>query len=343
MRLSAMGDVAMTVPIIASFLSTYPDVHITMLSTPKLKPLFPTTENFTFIPVDTKKEYAGNLGMYKLFKHLQKSYHFDAMLDLHDVLRSKMLRTLYKLKGTPVYVIEKGRKEKKQLTNEKNKQLKPLKSSIQRYADVFEKAGYPITIDTSIVPYQATTTQCTDELIQLLPSSAKHIIGIAPFAQHKGKIYPTEKTEKIIAHFAQQQGIQILLFGGGEIEKAQLEKWASTYPNTQSVAGKFSLSEELILLQHCHVVLSMDSSNMHLASLVHTPVVSIWGATHPYAGFYGYGQKEENAVQIDLPCRPCSIYGNKPCSKGDYPCLNKIEEEAVIRKIEAVLLTSHTN
>lgn len=337
MRLSAMGDVAMTVPVIASFLSRYPDVHLTLLSHPRLKPIFPTAPNFTFIPVNTKKEYAGTLGMYKLFKQLNKEYHFDAMLDLHDVLRSKILRTLYKSKGTPIYVIDKGRKEKKQLTKQKGKRMVQLKSSIQRYADVFEKAGYPITINPTISFSPTEGISCSEALIQLLPPSAKHIIGIAPFAQHQGKIYPLEKTEKIIAHFSQQENTQILLFGGGDKEKKQLEEWANKYPNTQSTAGKFTLGEELVLLQHCHVVLSMDSSNMHLASLVGTTVVSIWGATHPYAGFYGYGQKESNAVQIELPCRPCSIYGNKPCQFGDYPCLKNIAEESVIEKIEREL------
>lgn len=78
------------------------------------------------------------------------------------------------------------------------------------------------------------------------------------------------------------------------------------------------LREELILMSNLDVMVSMDSANMHLASLTGTPVVSVWGATHPYAGFLGCNQKEENAVQVSMPCRPCSIFGNKPCQRGDY-------------------------
>ena len=90
-------------------------------------------------------------------------------------------------------------------------------------------------------------------------------------------------------------------------------------------------------MRQLDVMVSMDSANMHLASLVGTPVVSVWGATHPYAGFMGFGQKEENAIQLDMPCRPCSIYGNKPCHRGDYACLRDIAPARIINKVEQLL------
>ena len=117
----------------------------------------------------------------------------------------------------------------------------------------------------------------------------------------------------------------------------QLEKWEQTYPHVISVAGKFKMSQELALMSHLDVMLAMDSGNMHLASLTGVPVVSIWGATHPYAGFMGWGQSEANAIQLSLPCRPCSIFGNKPCLRGDYACLNQITPRQIIQKVESLL------
>ena len=87
-------------------------------------------------------------------------------------------------------------------------------------------------------------------------------------------------------------------------------------------------------MQHLDVMVSMDSANMHLASLVATPVVSVWGATHPYAGFMGWNQKMDNAVQLNMRCRPCSIFGNKPCQRGDYACLTAIKPDVIINKVE---------
>jgi ADP-heptose:LPS heptosyltransferase len=86
-------------------------------------------------------------------------------------------------------------------------------------------------------------------------------------------------------------------------------------------------------MSYVDVMLTMDSGNMHLASLVETPNVSIWGATHPYAGFYGFGQNPDNAVQIELSCRPCSVYGNKPCFRKDYACMNGISPQKIVKKI----------
>ena len=85
-------------------------------------------------------------------------------------------------------------------------------------------------------------------------------------------------------------------------------------------------------------MLTMDSANMHLASLVGTPVVSIWGATHPNVGFYGFRQDPNNDVLIDLVCRPCYVFGNKPCANSEqYACMNRISETSVIDKINNIL------
>ena len=90
-------------------------------------------------------------------------------------------------------------------------------------------------------------------------------------------------------------------------------------------------------MSHLDVMVSMDSANMHMASLVNIPVVSIWGATHPLAGFMGYHQSLDNAVQTDMDCRPCSIYGQKPCQFGDYRCMMAITPQMIVEKIANVL------
>ena len=92
-------------------------------------------------------------------------------------------------------------------------------------------------------------------------------------------------------------------------------------------------------MSHLDLMISMDSANMHLASLVNTPVVSVWGATHPYAGFLGWNQSPENIVQTDLPCRPCSVYGRKQCLRGDIACMESITPQSIVDKVESILST----
>ena len=165
----------------------------------------------------------------------------------------------------------------------------------------------------------------------------QHWIGIAPFAAHVGKILPAETIGQVITHLAARTDYRIFLFGGGEREKALMEHWSQGLDNVTSMAGKLKLDGELALMSHLDLMVSMDSANMHLASLVGIPVISIWGATHPAAGFMGWGQEEEHTIQVPLACRPCSIYGNRPCKRGDYACLHSIRAEQIIEKIDMVL------
>ena len=130
---------------------------------------------------------------------------------------------------------------------------------------------------------------------------------------------------------------QLFLLGGGKNESDILNEWVKEFPGTINLAGKFSFKEELAIISHMDIMISMDSANMHLASLFGVPVVSVWGATHPFAGFYGWGQSADNAVQIDLYCRPCSVFGNKPCYRGDHACMQQLPEEKIIEKLVAVI------
>lgn len=326
MRLSAMGDVAMTVPVVASFAKAYPDIHITMLSAPRLQPLFANIPNLKFVGVDKTGRHEGINGLLKLSQEITVDGKFDQMIDLHDVLRSKMLRTIMRFKGVDVTVIDKGRSEKKKLVNGKDKS--PLKPMIQRYKEAFEKAGYKF--DLNYEGYDAKADIDFDAELNL----ASHIanIGIAPFAQHEGKIYPLSKMEKVVETLS-SRNIGIYLFGGGKEEELVFNSWVEKYPNVLSLAGKYKLQEEMAAMKKMNLMVTMDSANMHLASLCGVKVVSIWGATHPYMGFYGYGQDAENAIAANLDCQPCSAYGNKPCKFGDLRCMNQITPESVCNKI----------
>lgn len=165
-------------------------------------------------------------------------------------------------------------------------------------------------------------------------------VGLAPFAAHAGKIYPEEKMRDLIALLNQRHpSWRFFLFGGGGRERDLLTAWAEPFPKTQCVGTLLhSLDEELILMSRLDAMVSMDSANMHLASVVGTPVVSVWGATHPFAGFMGWGQPAENAIQVEgLPCRPCSVYGNTPCLRGDFACMAGIAPERIVKRIEEVV------
>ena len=348
LRFSAMGDVAMTAAALREFAPAHPDIHFTIVSRPLFAPFFEGVDNVFFIAADFKNKYKGLPGLWRLFHELRRQKP-DAVADLHDVLRTKILRILFRVWGFKVKKINKGRAEKRRLTRRRNKQLQPVKHMIERYTDVLLKAicdmRYVICDKSKVsgsefhipdLKHETRNTKHETNNSQLSTLNSQFKLAVAPFAKYKGKIYPPERMEKVVAHFAQIEQVEIYLFGGGEEEISLLAEWAAKYKGVTSLAGKMSLSEELAHLAAMNVVVSMDSANMHLASLVGVPVVSVWGATHPFAGFTGWKQQESNNIQIDLPCRPCSVFGDKPCFHHDYACMD-IPEEVIIEKIAELL------
>lgn len=338
-RFSALGDVVMAVPVVYSLAMTYPDVRITVLSRPFARAFFEDlAPNVNFMEADLKREYRGVRGLNTLYRRLTAK-NFTAVADLHNVLRSEYLRFRFNVGRYRVAHIDKHRKLKRLLVNPEHRRMEPLPTSFQNYADVLARLGYPVKMCfKSIFPPEGGN-------LNLLPAavgpknSFEQWIGIAPFAAHEGKIYPPEKMLEVIRLInAGYPKARIFLFGRGERESSTFPAWCAEAGNCLDTGSTLeTMQQELILMSHLDLMVSMDSANMHLASITGTPVVSIWGATHPYAGFMGWNQKSDLSVQTDLPCRPCSIYGNKPCARGDFACMRSISPEQIFNKIKAVL------
>lgn len=314
-RFSAFGDVAMTVPVFTEFLEQNPNVNIVFLSRENFRDLFEGLPNFTFKGVNID-EYKGFFGLRKLEKELESEFKPDYVADLHDVIRTKILSRAFRRKGYAVHVIDKGKADKEHLTDIWNIEKEPQKHNTERYADVFREMGFSVELS-----HRFSTV-----------SAEKKGIGFAPFAQHAGKMLPLEKSFELARILASKS--KVYFFGGGAAEVETLNEWTAKIPNSENLAGKLSLTQELQKIATLETMISMDSANMHLASLVGTRCVSVWGSTHPFAGFLGYGQNEEDAVQVnDLTCRPCSVFGDRPCYRGDWACLHEIDIQQIISKI----------
>ncbi len=337
-RFSALGDIAMTIPTVYNACRANPDRHFYFLTRHHPASLFINApENLTVVGVDLEN-YKGIAGIYRLASSLKVRYGIDYFIDLHDVLRTKLLRTFFTLKGIAWRKINKGRKEKARLTRRKNKHLLPLPTTISRYDDTFRRAGITLA-DTfsSIFSNMPGGKGAPAAFSSVAPpkKAGEHWLAIAPFAKHRGKVYPLELLDKVVEHFNSKPGERIFVFGFGKNEEEAIDSMCRRYPSVVNMAkARLGLPGELALLSHCDAMLSMDSFNMHLASLVGLRAVSVWGATHPYTGFLGRGQKEEDTVQLDMTCRPCSVFGDKPCIRGDYHCLWGITPRVIIQKIE---------
>ena len=332
-RLSAMGDVAMTAVVTKAFLEQNPNTKITMLSKAFLKPIFEDIANVDFYAADTKGKHKGIAGIFKLYKELKKR-NITAIADLHNVLRSRLLCLFFS--NTTTATLDKGRAEKKALTSIKNKVFKALKTTHERYADVFRSLGYSVDLAKITFP---KPSPLNENLKSILNNTKNKLVGIAPYAQHKSKCYPLDLMEQIIDKLSQNPNTTILLFGGGKLETAQLTALSKKFKNTICIAGKIKLKEELLLISNLNCMLSMDSGNGHFSALYGVPTITLWGGTHPYAGFSAFNQPRENSFIPNLkkyPHIPYTVYGNKILD-GYEDAMRSIDPNIVSRKIIEII------
>jgi len=359
-RFSALGDILMTVPIVEALARQYPDMRITMVSRPFVGSIFQRLpENVHFVGINPRN-YSGLTGLGRLYKEIS-ALKPTLVCDLHDVLRTKYLRMRFKMAGIPTSHIVKDRKARKQFLSATVKTQQ--ETSFERYQKAIERIlpwppSNPPTFDSfqnvgggnspGDMPNEtigvnllsrhgetnANTAVSSPYILKRVKSGGiRGGLGIAPFAAHEGKIYPLDKMEKVVKLLS-DRGVKVYLFGAGEKEKTLMEEWQQKYEHVESTVGKLpNMAAEMDLIASLDAMLTMDSGNMHLASLTSTPVYSIWGATHPLGGFMGWGQSMERCIQLDLPCRPCSIFGNKPCQFGDYRCMHGIQPEDIVTRI----------
>ena len=338
-RTSAMGDVAFTTPVIKGMRMQYPDAEMVILTRAGFKPFFSEDEKLKLFFPDLKGRHKGLIGIIRLFFDLQKGGGFDHIVDLHDVIRSRILGLLFRIKGVPVAIIDKGRREKREIITGRNK--KALIHSVIRYCDTFSEAGFPVTPANG--PWIIPSSESLAKIDKMVAGSAINI-GVAPCARHDLKMWPEDHMIRLLWKISEGRDVNFLLFGGRE-DFAQLKAFQEMVPNSFNTTGNMTLEEELALMSRLHFMIAMDSSNMHMAALVGTKVISIWGGTDPLTGFGAWQQPDEHAIRIpveELACRPCTVFGKGKCKRGDFACMMWLTPEKVYDTIVSLSLLPPT-
>lgn len=330
-----MGDVAMLAAVVRLASRQNPDVRFNVV-TRKGFGLFFTfgadTDNIEVLGVDLKEErYKGVRGMWRLTSECVERWRPDAMADMHRSLRTRLMSLFMALRGRRVRHLDKQRSARRALTARHGRSIAPLRPMTECYADVLRSLGIEVTLGDKVL-----TDRFASSFFEANARPGHKSVGVAPFARHEGKIYPAELMEEVVRGLA-SEGVNIFVFGGGAGEREVAERWSASYDGVVSVIGRLDMAGEMALMSNLDAMISMDSASQHIASLVSVPVVSVWGATHPAAGFYGYGQSPANAVERELECRPCSIFGGRPCYKGGYPCMRGITPESITRRVAEVI------
>ena len=335
MRLSSLGDVAMTIPVLYPVCRANPDSRFIMLTKKWPASMFhDRPDNLLVVGIDTK-DYKGLFGLIKLARHLRRQYDIDSVADLHNVMRSRILDLYMRLFGIPVVRMDNERSRQKALITHRSGE--PVTPMITRFRDLFEQLGlaapdnFTRLFDGKSLPVSPIVPK---------KEEGQRWIAISPFSAHESKAYPLPLMEQVIDGLAKCQNYCLFLMGGGKDEKIALRPIARKYQNVISMAEiKHGFVDEFALLGKCDLMLTMDSANMHLASLMGLKTVTMWGTTSPECGFQAYRQPSNYNIQLDMDCRPCSIYGERDCKYGDYRCLARIAPEQVISQVMAAIET----
>ena len=330
-RTSAMGDVALLTPVIKSMTIQRPDIELVILTRPPFESFFYSFREIRILSVDFKNRYPGLMGTLRVFFDLKKENKFDHVIDLHDVIRSKIIRWLFRLTGTPVTVIDKGRSEKRKVLDGSKKAK--LIHTVERYYNAFAAAGFPL--EKSDGPWITPGDEGLRRAENLLREKELLHIGVAPLAKHELKMWPESHMISLMEMIAKRTKVRFWLFGGKE-ETPQLIAMQNRIPESVLVAGTLSLDEEMAIISRLKFMISMDSSNMHMAALTGTKVISIWGGTDPVTGFGAWQQPDEYSISIpveELTCRPCTVYGKGKCRRGDFACMEWLTPEKVFEKL----------
>lgn len=327
-RFSSIGDVVLTLPAIKASLKQNPELKITFLTKSFFEPLFQNTERLQFEGINLN-DYKGINGLLKLCNLLYSKHpKFDAVIDLHDSLRSKIIRSYFYFKKSRISILDKGRKAKKILTRKKNKILTPLKHHTERYADVFRNIGIPVLLDQNtagLIQLSSLGIRNAENFLENY--NDKKRIGIAPFTSSTLKEWPIEKIDHLIGETIKVENETTFIIFGGKNDVPKIQFLLQKYSNNaiSAIELKGGLQTELAIIKNLDLMLSMDSGNMHLASMLGTKTKAIFGPTHPYLGFSPYLQPN-SIIQIeDLDCRPCTVFGNKTCWRKDHACMQNLQ------------------
>lgn len=326
-RLSSMGDVAILIPTFLSFHQKYPDSKILLITKAQFIPLFQQMayiETYAINPTGQKIQWRD---IWACFQRLKRE-ESRVFLDFHGVIRTFLLDGLLMLAGFKVYRIHKDRQGKKELIRAIPKTLVPMKSSAERYADVFRKAGFDFQINKNLFLEKDS-----------IDKKGVKWIGIAPFAKFESKMYDLEKMNEVIRAIAASDKVKLWIFGNGNKEKHWAHKFFDLKENIELCINRYSLKEELELISHLDLMVSMDSANGHIASNYQVPVITLWGTTHPCLGFAPYQQPADYSLfpdKVKFPYLPVSYYGK--CSDEHYSrAIDSIEVSLIVEKVKSIL------
>ncbi len=300
-RLSAMGDVLLTLPVLRAVKSARPDLHLTLLTDARFEPLVTRT-------VDDVWAWSPDV-----WRRVRLA-RFDAVVDLQHKARTMLLSSL---SGAPQRFALQRRTWRELARAASGRDVPSAKRhAVERYTDVFQKITFAIP----------AKCQRGDR--------RENLVALAPGAAHSTKRWPAERFAEVGDAFA-SEGYALALVGGAG-DDAQLSALAALLRTPPLVDARgWTLAASAELLARCALLIGNDSGLAHLATEQGTPVVAVFGPTSPRR-WQPYGEAAR-AVSLELACSPCTNHGGAVCPLGHHACLQDLSADHVLNAARALL------
>lgn len=320
-RLSSLGDIVLTTPILTLLRAQYPQAQIDFLTRPAYQDLLRQHPG-----VDRVLLFES--GFWPTLHRLRQT-RYDLVLDLHRTLRSRLF--VYGLRARRRLTYGKRTLRRAMLVHLGWNTLRAMTPIPERYAAPLRRLGLIAPLWASAV-YMTPESQAAMRTYvqQAFPGApVPPLIAVAPGARWPTKQWPVERFCIAVQALAQEHRAAVVVLGNPEEQPlAQTLVQQLNVPVLNS-AGQLSLMHTAALLQQCRLLLSNDSGLMHLATALSVPVVAVFGPTVQAFGFYPF-QARAAVVSAPLDCRPCSTKGSLACPLGHHQCMQQVTVPQVV-------------
>ncbi len=331
-RFSSLGDILLTIPCVFLLREEYPKASI----------VFATKQTFSELlvahnDIDQVLCLYRNESIFSFAKRLNNDGKFDLIIDLHNSLRSQILRLFLSKKKTLIY--KKPYFKRWLLVFFKINRLPQNESVAFRYMKTLQPLGIQSRFIQS--SFLRQTLNKTPKVIT--ESKKKIMIAIAPGSRWYTKMWPLEGFLTVTKTLlARKHDDSIIIFLGGSEERYLGEKIEKEFVDelgkrVYNFIGTLSLLETSSVLSHARVLLCNDSGLMHMASALKVRVLPLFLSTVPEFGFLPIGLSLEDIISHPLGCKPCDHKGLKKCPQKHFHCAQLIRPEEVSQRLIKLL------
>jgi lipopolysaccharide heptosyltransferase II len=324
-RLSSIGDIILTTPLLRSVRKAFPEARIWFVTKKQFASLLAGSPYIdTLIEFDKSEGFRG----LKALRKKLKEEHFDAFIDIHKNWRSRYLKLgsgAKTISTYPKYILR-----RLLLVRLKINLYKHVRPVFLRYFEAVKKLGVTYDGQGSEIHFPPSARDKAREALKTAGYDFNRpLVILCPGATYLNKKWPSGRFSEVAGQLT-SQGAFVVIHGGRDDMQVASEIASSS--GTKSLAGTLSLPESAALLKQAAAVIANDSGLLHLAQSQKTPVVGIYGPTTRELGFFPL-ETGSTVIEVPLYCRPCTPKGLNYCPQKHFRCMKDIPAERVISAV----------